>query len=217
MDAGKRRALERKRKAQRAKELSRLPVTPYEGAKYRAERWVPHVYATEQAVYETILLSAGRLTNQQVRTAFEQLVRRLRSNQPGPLPEGETETVYASGDEVEFLIWNIRNHWRGLVNEVGNVDKEDLIGILHRSNPRYPPAETYYCLAFHSELDVLAVGSGDGMVTLYHVPSGKVTEKFIGHTASVLSVAWGAQWHSAAFGQRRWHGILVEYRRTGSW
>lgn len=130
MDAGKRRALERKRKTQRIKELSRLPVTPYEGSRYRAERWVPHVYATERAVYETILLTADKLSNQQVRAAFEQLVRHLRSNLPGPLPDGETETVYASGSEVEFLIWNIRNHWRQLVEEQGNVDKEDLIGIL---------------------------------------------------------------------------------------
>jgi hypothetical protein len=130
MDAGKRRAAERKRKVQRVREQSRLPVTPYDGARYRADRWIPHVYATESAVYETILLAAGKLTNAHVRQAFEQLVRRLRSNQPGPLPEDETEAVYSSGNEVEFLIWNIREHWRKLVRDHGPVDKEDFIGIL---------------------------------------------------------------------------------------
>jgi hypothetical protein len=65
-----------------------------------------------------------------VREAFETLVRQLRSGVPGPLSEGESQMVYASGNEVEFLIWNIRSHWRKLVEQQGPVDKEDFIGIL---------------------------------------------------------------------------------------
>src|SRR5690349_17788964 len=119
MDAGKKRALERKRKAQRSREQSRLPVTPYDGERYRAEKWMPLVFATEKAVYESILLAAGRLTNAHARETFERLVRHLRSNLPGPLPEGETHMIYASGNEVELLTWNIRLKWRQYEQEHG--------------------------------------------------------------------------------------------------
>lgn len=122
MDAGRKRALERKREAQRIREQSRLPVTPYDGERYRTEQWVPLVYATEKAVYETILLAAGRLTNPQARETFERLVR--------PLPDGETQMIYASGNEVEFLTWNIRLKWREYEQKHRTVAKEDYIGIL---------------------------------------------------------------------------------------
>ena len=102
----------------------------YSGKKYQSDRWLPHVAETEQAVYGLIKFSQSRLTNDQVRTAFVQLIEHLRQGQPGPLSDGEPETAFSSGNEVEFLVWNIRRHWRILVEEEGPVAAEDLTGIL---------------------------------------------------------------------------------------
>ena len=54
----------------------------------------------------------------------------LRGGQPGPLSEEEPEVLLAPGKEVEYLIWNIRRHWRILFDTEGPVATDDLIGIL---------------------------------------------------------------------------------------
>jgi hypothetical protein len=128
-----RRSRDQKRKAklvQRSRRQAPAEPLAYHGKKYQADFWVPHVFETEKAVYEAIKLSHEQLTNAQVKTAFVQLIEQLRSGQPGPLAEGELEIVFAAGKEVESLIWNIRRHWRILVEEVGPVAADDLIGIL---------------------------------------------------------------------------------------
>src|SRR2546423_2789022 len=110
-----RRSRDQKRKAKLAERNRRqAPAEPlaYHGTKYQADRWVPHVFATEKAVYEAIKLSQGHLTNEQVKTAFVQLIEQIRSGLPGPLPDGEADVIFAPGKEVEYLIWNIRRHWR---------------------------------------------------------------------------------------------------------
>jgi hypothetical protein len=133
MSARDRRSHDQKRKAKRAKRAKRQPPaepTPYEGTKYQAERWVPHVYQTESAIYETILLSNRSLTNAQVREALTRLIAHLREGHPALLPEEEPEMLFVSGVEIEFLVWNIRRHWRQLFQEEGPVSHPDLIGIL---------------------------------------------------------------------------------------
>ena len=133
MSGKDRRSHDQKRKAKLSKRAAKQPPaepTPYSGAKYRADRWAPQVYETELAVYETIRLSGRLLTNAQVKTAFVQLIGQLRKGVPAALPDGEPEVTFAAGNEVEFLVWNIRRHWRILFQEKGPVSKEDLIGIL---------------------------------------------------------------------------------------
>src|SRR4051812_3582066 len=128
-----RRSKDQKRKAklaERAKRSGGELTTPYEGAKYRAPAWVVPVEATERAVYETILLSERRLTNDQVQTAFLRLIDRLRKGQPTLLTEDEPEIAFAPGAEVDFLVWNIRRHWGTLFQAFGPVSTADLIGIL---------------------------------------------------------------------------------------
>lgn len=128
-----RRSHDQKRKAKLAKRAKRQPShepEPYSGRKYQADRWVPHVYQTELAVYETIKLSNRRLTNDQVKAAFVGLIYHLRAGQPPLLPEGEPDRSLAPGSEVEFLTWNIRRHWGVLFREEGPVSPDDLIGIL---------------------------------------------------------------------------------------
>jgi hypothetical protein len=133
MGGRNRQSRDQKRKAklaERAKRHAPSGPEPYEGTKYQAEGWTPHVYRTELPVYEAIVLSQRRLTNEQVREAFVRLIAHLRAGEHALLPEDAPEVPFAPGGEVEFLIWNIRRHWRELVKEQGPVATADLIGIL---------------------------------------------------------------------------------------
>jgi hypothetical protein len=112
------------------REHQRDEIRPYEGTKYQADEWIPHVSETELAIYETIVQSGRRLTNDQVKAAFHTLIRHLRDGQPALLPEGTPGVTFAAGSEVEFLVWNIRRHWGILVEHEGPVRTDDLIGIL---------------------------------------------------------------------------------------
>jgi hypothetical protein len=128
-----RRSRDQKRKAKLAKRAQKQAPTeplPYSGRKYQAEGWVPHVYQTERAIYEAIVLSKRRLTNAQVKAALVQLIGQLREGLPALLPEDAPEVSFAAGSEVEFLVWNIRRHWRMLFQEEGPVSSHDLVGIL---------------------------------------------------------------------------------------
>src|SRR5438067_9887680 len=119
-----RRSHDQRRKAKvtaRNRRHARPEPLAYHGRKYQADEWVPSVLQTELGVYEAIKQSRERLTNEQVRTAFIQLIEHLRRGQPGPLSEEEPEVVFATGKEVEFLIWNIRRHWLTLFETEGPV------------------------------------------------------------------------------------------------
>jgi hypothetical protein len=128
-----RRSRDQKRKAklsERNRRGSTSDITPYEGSKYKGSEWIPHMLATETGVYETILKSQHKLTNSQVKAAFEQLIRELRGGAPA-LPEVDTPQLsFEPGKEVEYLVWNIREHWARLFASVGRVGAADLIGIL---------------------------------------------------------------------------------------
>lgn len=124
---------DQKRKAKLAKRAEKRPaneVLPYEGRMYQSDEWVPHVYQTELAIYETILLSQRRLTNSQVKSALVQLVHHLRAGSPALLRDDEPDVPFAAGNEVAHVAWNIRRHWGILVDEVGPVRSDDLTGIL---------------------------------------------------------------------------------------
>jgi hypothetical protein len=115
--------------ARRTKRQENAP-TPYSGKKYRDGHWTRHVYATELAVYETIQASGRRLTNEQAREAFVTLIKALRSGAPAELGDDEPDLEYLAGQEVPYLIWNIRAHWTDFVLDHGPVATEDWIGIL---------------------------------------------------------------------------------------
>ena len=78
----KRARKERTRKRQPAEPL------PYSGRKYQTDRWVAHVYQTECAIYEVIMFSGRRLTNDQTKETLVQLINQLRSGVSPVLPEG---------------------------------------------------------------------------------------------------------------------------------
>jgi hypothetical protein len=119
----------RARKERSSKSAASTP-TPYSGRKYQTDRWAPHVYQTELAIYETIALSGRRLTNAHVKLALAQLINDLRRGVPPAQQDGEPEVPFIAGQEVEFLVWNIRRHWRQLFEDEGPVSRDDLVGIL---------------------------------------------------------------------------------------
>jgi len=129
-----RKSHDQKRKEKLAKRAERLAdqrdIRPYSGTKYQQEKWIPQVYETELAVYETILASGQTLTNEQVRQGFIQLIKQLRDGVPAALPDDAPKIVFSSGHEIDFLNWNIRRHWRMLFNDKGPVAMDDLVGIL---------------------------------------------------------------------------------------
>jgi hypothetical protein len=120
----KRARKERTRKRQSAEPL------PYSGRKYQSDRWAPHVYQTECAIYEVVMLSDRRLTNDQTKEALVHLINQLRSGVSPTLAEGDPEVPFAPGQEIDFLVQNIRHHWRKLFNDEGPVSTSDLVGIL---------------------------------------------------------------------------------------
>ncbi|MBY0526526.1 MAG: hypothetical protein K2R98_24235 [Gemmataceae bacterium] len=128
-----RRSKDQKRKAKLMKRAEKqLPSgpQPYSGSKYRSDRWTPNVAATEAAIYEAINLSRRTLTNPQVEAAFIELIGRLRAGEPAALPDDAPDVAYAPGHETEYVVWNIRRHWRKMFEDYGPVKTEDLIGIL---------------------------------------------------------------------------------------
>jgi hypothetical protein len=125
---------DQKRKAKLAKRAKKQPrdnePMPYSGPKYQADEWVPHVYATEKAIHDTIKLSNSTLTNKQVKAALVAIIEHIRAGKQAILIEDEPIVLYAPGAEVEYLVWNIRCNWRLLVEDVGPVHKDDFVGIL---------------------------------------------------------------------------------------
>ncbi len=124
---------DQKRKAKLAKRRDKAgppEITPYEGSKYQAPRWTPFVYATEKAIYEVIVLSERRLTNDAVRRTFVELIYLLRSKVSAALPEGAPEVVFDLADPVPYLSYKIRLAWRTVQQESGPVRNDDWIGIL---------------------------------------------------------------------------------------
>jgi hypothetical protein len=154
-----RRSRDQKRKAKLTRRTDRQRgdgPQPYAGKKYQGQRWVPHVYQTELAVYEAVLRSGRGLTNVQVRAAFVELIEHLRRGLSPLLPPDALAVPFAPGNEVHFLVWNIRRHWGLLFEEQGPVDPEDLIGILRT-------------LLFSIEAQAWARGKDRGYVDfLYH-------------------------------------------------
>src|SRR5207245_8681436 len=105
-------------------------VKPYAGRKYQQDAWTPLVYATELAIYEVIKLTKSRLTNDTVESALTQLVLDLRGDLSPTLSAEDAPPELVLGNEVPYLMWNIRSHWTRFFQEEHPVAVGDLIGVL---------------------------------------------------------------------------------------
>jgi hypothetical protein len=101
----------------------------YSGSKYKKPEFTPLFLATETAIYETFVVGHRTLTDRTVARALTRLVEQLRA---GPLPafDPDAQPVLVAGQEEDFLVWNIRNHWTELFERSGRPLPETLIGIL---------------------------------------------------------------------------------------
>lgn len=130
MTKHKLRKLEKKRRAEKQKrKLEKTPPLAYYGSKYRSEKYVPIMLATELAINETSVVSDYNLTDAQVASCLTELICQLRK---GPLPELENladEEIksFSSGD---YLSFSIISHWRDYFRKNGSVSKDSLVGVL---------------------------------------------------------------------------------------
>lgn len=123
---------DQKRKAKLAKEAKRSrqrESLAYEGTKYKTEELVPVHFSTEQGIYQAYVMTDGRLTDRDVESALENLIRQMRA---GPLPPlSETlETGPGEGEFEDLVIWNIRRNWQELFETQPRVGADNVIGVL---------------------------------------------------------------------------------------
>ena len=128
----KKQSHDQKRKAKLAKRAERRPPEvdlAYEGSKYRADEWTEAVFATELGVYEAYVTLDRKLTNQQAKEAFTELITDLRDGM-SPLLDAKEEDAEELDHPVDFLIWNIRRSWTQFVEDESPLATKDMIGIL---------------------------------------------------------------------------------------
>jgi hypothetical protein len=122
---------DQKRKAKLKKRLERSrkhESLAYAGGKYKTDENTPIFYRTELGIYESYVMCERELTDDEVETAIERLVTRMRE---GPLEPVETDEVtITEGGEEELVIANIRRNWRILEEERSLPGRDVLIGIL---------------------------------------------------------------------------------------
>lgn len=125
----RKRAKQRKREAKRKQRQSEPVSLAYTGKKYRTDALIPFHFATETAIYDCFVMTRRQLTDHHARAALEELIVELRR---GPLPEWSVEDplVLAAGDEVDFLIVNIRHHWHDYLECHSHPGRDNVIGVL---------------------------------------------------------------------------------------
>jgi len=96
---------------------------------YRSPAYIEIIMQAEIAIYETFIVTDRQLTDRQVRTGLEDLMRELRMK--GYAPAEAQETVEVNVDQPQdFLTWNIKARWDGLFTRRPRLPEADLIGCL---------------------------------------------------------------------------------------
>ena len=128
------RKLDKKRKArdEKRKEL-RLNGNPaYEGDKYHTDYWAPYYLKIESTIFDCVLESKHTITGVHVRSALVRLIERLKKRQAITLAESDPVVHLAAGQEVDYLIYRIRQCWQEIFDELQPISLGDMAG-LHRS------------------------------------------------------------------------------------
>src|SRR5262249_4251467 len=117
----------RQKLAKRARPSS--SVQPYEGNKYRSDRWVPVILETEIGILESYKLTNEALTDWQVNAALEYLVRQLRGGHVEP-PKGNPQVEAEQGRREDLVASRIKDRWFHLFQEHPRPAPGDLAGCL---------------------------------------------------------------------------------------
>jgi hypothetical protein len=127
----RKREKKRRQEKERARRAGRRAPLPYLGNKYTTEENIHWLLEAEVAIYETFVITERQLTDHQVESALERLIGSLR--QGNSLDAEEDESVHCSSAHPEdFIIWNIRAHWRHLSESESRPSRSVLVGILRR-------------------------------------------------------------------------------------
>ncbi len=121
-----RRKAKLKKRAERSRNHESLA---YAGGKYKTDEYAPLFYRTEVGIYESYVMCDRELTDDEVESAIERLVIRMRQGPLPPAPEDGALTLNEGGEE-DLIIANIRRNWRALEEEGALPRRDDLIGLL---------------------------------------------------------------------------------------
>lgn len=120
---------DQKRRQKLAKRARPSGIQPYEGKKYRDDRWVPVIMAAEIGILESYKLTDEKLTDRQVSASLEYLVRQLRGTHPEP-PKGNPQTDGADGQPEDLVASRIKDRWHPLFLQERRPAPDDLAGCL---------------------------------------------------------------------------------------
>jgi hypothetical protein len=114
-----------KKRAERSRKHESLA---YHGNQYKTPEWVPILHRTEVGVYESYVMSDRTLTDDQVESSFERLIRQLRANPHTPIEELDDDEE--DNGLVDLTMWSIRRNWQILEDRDTLPVREDLIGVV---------------------------------------------------------------------------------------
>ena len=133
MSTKKQRKLDRKRKAKQARDrrAKRPESLAYSGNKYKTDELVPLVFTTESAVYEAFVISGRRITDRDVVSALETLIRAIRHGQVQPTESVGDDGHLTASDNLELITTNVRVHWSRLFQDAAPYPgRDNVVGVL---------------------------------------------------------------------------------------
>jgi hypothetical protein len=104
-------------------------VRPYQGNKYRSDRFVEATFAAETGIYECYIISDRQMTDQDVKRSLENLVLELQGKTSSPLPSASAQDS-TEPDPEDLIVSRIKHHWRELFAEKPRHSNSDLAGVL---------------------------------------------------------------------------------------
>jgi|GEM_PF-769831 len=131
-----RRKLEKKRRKERQKRLTKSAPLAYRGDKYKTEKYVEFMLRTEVGVFEAFLIADRELTDHDVRRGLEDLIRRIRSH---TLTLGEGKEHEAASDKPrelrvraneDLVVQMICGNWKQLAEEQPLPGQDGMVGVL---------------------------------------------------------------------------------------
>lgn len=126
------RTRDQKRKAKLAKERQKAGKSnslAYMGDKYKTKKLVHTLMNAEIGIYESYVMADRKLLDQTVRSALENLIKKMQAGTLPPLSEA-TEVSYEVGQEEDLVIGNIRRSWARHFATEWRPPKDERIGVL---------------------------------------------------------------------------------------
>lgn len=118
----------RKQKLAKRRRVNR--VEPYEGNKYRSERFVEALSEAEIGIYESFVLSDRTLTDHQVRRSLDNLVLELRGEKFHMIVDGNPQVRLEDGEFEDMVCSLIKARWDEFFQDHPRHASSELAGIL---------------------------------------------------------------------------------------